>query len=133
MEQNSVIVQYSVIYGPVISGVRRTEATFGRAMTVTGLAPYTNYSIEVSAVNSDGAMGPYTSPLFVAMLHHDISMSVLAGSLVAEFAGFLVIMVIFVVAMVIYMRRRGLCHLQTSTHHSDAFNMSSKDIQPENR
>ena len=69
-----MIVGYSVIYGPVTSGVRRTVATFGRAMTVTGLAvtglaPYTNYSIEVAAVNSDGAMGPYTSPFFVATLH----------------------------------------------------------------
>ena len=69
MDQNSVIVGYSVIYGPVTSGVRRTVATFGRAMTVTGLAPYTNYSVEVAAVNSDGAMGPYTSPFFVATLH----------------------------------------------------------------
>jgi chitodextrinase len=60
-----VIVGYSVLYGPVTSGVRGTVATSGRAVTVTGLAPYTNYSIEVSAVNSDGAMGPYTSPLFV--------------------------------------------------------------------
>ena len=65
MDQNSAIVRYSVLYGPVTSGVRGTVATSGRAVTVTGLAPYTNYSIEVSAVNSDGAMGPYTSPLFV--------------------------------------------------------------------
>ena len=47
------------------SGVRETVATSVRAMTVTGLAPYTNYSIVVAAVNSNGAMGPYTSPLFV--------------------------------------------------------------------
>ena len=65
LEQNSVIVGYSVLYGPVTSGVRGTVATSGRAVTVTGLAPYTNYSIEVSAVNSDGAMGPYSSPVIV--------------------------------------------------------------------
>ena len=65
MDLNSVIVGYSVRYGPVTSGVRGIVSTSGRAVTVTGLAPYTNYSIEVSAVNSDGAMGPYTSPLFV--------------------------------------------------------------------
>ena len=58
MDQNSVIVGYSFLYGPVTSGVRGTVATSGRAVTVTGLAPYTNCSI-------DGAMGPYTSPLFV--------------------------------------------------------------------
>ena len=68
MEQNSVIVGYSFLYGPVTSGVRWTVATFGRAITVTGLIPYTNYSIVMSAVISDGAMGPYTFPLFMAML-----------------------------------------------------------------
>ena len=65
MDQNSVIVSYSVLYGPVTSGVRGTVATSGRVVTVTGLAPNTNYSFEVSAVNSDGTMGPYSSPLFV--------------------------------------------------------------------
>ena len=60
-----MVVGYSFLYGPVTSGVRGTVATSVRAMTVTGLAPYTNNSIVVSAVNSDGAVGPYTSPLFV--------------------------------------------------------------------
>ena len=45
MDQNSVIVGYSVLYGPVTSGVRGTVATSGRAVTVTGLDPYTNYSL----------------------------------------------------------------------------------------
>ena len=53
VEQNSVVVGYSFLYGPVTSGVRGTVATSVRAMTVTGLAPYTNYSIVMSAVNSD--------------------------------------------------------------------------------
>ena len=47
VEQNSVVVGYSFLYGPVTSGVRGTVATSVRAMTVTGLAPYTNYSIVV--------------------------------------------------------------------------------------
>eukprot|EP00731_Ephydatia_muelleri_P018890 Em0011g930a len=64
-DQNSVIVEYRVLYGAVTSGVGGTVATSGRTLTVNGLSPYTNYSIEVSAVNSDGAMGPYRSPLFV--------------------------------------------------------------------
>eukprot|EP00731_Ephydatia_muelleri_P018844 Em0011g884a len=64
-DQNSVIVEYRVLYGAVTSGVGGTVATSGRTLTVNGLSPYTNYSIEVSAVNSDGAMGPYSSPLFV--------------------------------------------------------------------
>eukprot|EP00731_Ephydatia_muelleri_P018842 Em0011g882a len=64
-DQNSVIVEYRVLYGAVTSGVGGTVATSGRTLTVNGLSPFTNYSIEVSAVNSDGAMGPYSSPLFV--------------------------------------------------------------------
>eukprot|EP00731_Ephydatia_muelleri_P018910 Em0011g950a len=64
-DQNSVIVGYRVLYGAVTSGVGGTVATSERTMTVNGLSPYTNYSIEVSADNSDGAMGPYSSPLFV--------------------------------------------------------------------
>ena len=64
-DQNSVIVEYRVLYGAVTSGVGGTVATSGRTLTVNGLSPYTNYSIEVSAVNSDGAMGPYSSLLFV--------------------------------------------------------------------
>ena len=59
-----MIVEYRVLYGAVTSGVGGTVATSGRTLTVNGLSPYTNYSIEVSAVNSDGAMGPYSS-LFV--------------------------------------------------------------------
>ncbi|KAL5486460.1 hypothetical protein EMCRGX_G018938 [Ephydatia muelleri] len=64
-DQNSVIVEYSVLYGAVTSGVGGTVATPGRTLTVNGLSPYTNYSIEVSAVNSDGTVRPYSSPLFV--------------------------------------------------------------------
>ena len=64
-DQNSVIVEYRVLYGAVTSGVGGTVATSGRTLTVNGLSPYTNYSIEVSAVNSNGGMGPYSSPLFV--------------------------------------------------------------------
>ena len=72
-DKNSVIVEYRVLYGAVTSGVEGTVATSGRTLTVNGLSPYTNYSIEVSAVNSDGAMGPNSSPLFVVT--HQSSMS----------------------------------------------------------
>ena len=60
-----MIVGYSVRYGPVNSGVRGTVDISGRAVTVNGLAPYTNYSFEVSAVNSDGIKGPDSLPLIV--------------------------------------------------------------------
>ena len=58
-----MIVGYNVLYGPVTTGVREITTTSGRALTLTGLAPYTAYAIQVSAVNSNGAMGPYSSPL----------------------------------------------------------------------
>ncbi|KAL5479268.1 hypothetical protein EMCRGX_G022767 [Ephydatia muelleri] len=73
LHQNSVIVGYRVLYGAVPSGVGGTVATSGRTLTVTRLSPYTNYSIEVSAVNSDGAMGPYSSPLLVATALRPVS------------------------------------------------------------
>ena len=67
-----MIVGYSVLYVPVTSGMRGTVATSGRAVNVAGLTPYTNYSIEVPAVNSDGAMGPYSSPVFVETEQSDM-------------------------------------------------------------
>ena len=60
-----MIVGYRVLYGPVTTGAREITTTSGRALTLTGLAPYTDYAFHVSAVNSNGAMGPFSSPLRV--------------------------------------------------------------------
>ena len=35
----------------------------GGDILLTGLAPFTNYSIEVAAVNENGDVGPYSDPI----------------------------------------------------------------------
>ena len=69
MDQNSKITGYKVNYGPVGSSQRATDAVSGSASTggmytLTGLIPFTNYSIEVAAVNNNGDTGPFTHPYF---------------------------------------------------------------------
>ncbi|KAL5486451.1 hypothetical protein EMCRGX_G018928 [Ephydatia muelleri] len=111
-DQNSVIVEYRVLYGAVTSGVGGTVATSGRTLTVNGLSPYTNYSFEVSAVNSDGAMGPYSSPLFVVTKGSPTSAAggAAIGGAVGGMVGGVVLVLIaasVVVVIVILLRRRG--------------------------
>ena len=63
---NGLIVQYRVQYIAESSGVVRSIDVAGewnvmRAQTsLTGLTPYTNYSIEVAAVNEQGDVGRYS-------------------------------------------------------------------------
>eukprot|EP00731_Ephydatia_muelleri_P019059 Em0011g1099a len=120
-DQNSVIVEYSVLYGAVTSGVGGTVATPGRTLTVNGLSPYTNYSIEVSAVNSDGTVRPYSSPLFVVTGKYklvnlkEVSPTSAAGGAaiggaVGGMVGGVVLVLIaatVVVVIVILLRRKG--------------------------
>ena len=65
MDQNSEITGYRVDYGPVDSSHKTTDTVTGSASaggmyTVIGLIPFTNYSIKVAAVNSNGDVGPFT-------------------------------------------------------------------------
>ena len=74
MDQNSEITGYKVRYGPVGSSQRATDAVTGSASTggmytLTGLIPFTNYSIEVAAVNSNGDIGPFTLPVVDSTVH----------------------------------------------------------------
>ncbi|KAL5486539.1 hypothetical protein EMCRGX_G019033 [Ephydatia muelleri] len=111
-DQNSVIVEYRVLYGAVTSGVGGTVATSGRTLTVNGLSPYTNYSIEVSAVNSDGAMGPYSSPLFVVTEGSPPSAAgggAIGGAVGGVVGGVVLVLIAatVVVVIVILLRHRG--------------------------
>eukprot|EP00731_Ephydatia_muelleri_P019055 Em0011g1095a len=111
-DQNSVIVEYRVLYGAVTSGVGGTVTTSGRTLTVNGLSPYTNYSIEVSAVNSDGVMGPYSSLLFVVTEGSPTSAAggAAIGGAVGGVVGGVVLVLIaatVVVVIVILLRCRG--------------------------
>ena len=67
IDRNSEISGYTVYYGPV-GGTAVNDSVSGtnhRTYTAVGLTPSTNYSIEVAAVNSDGGVGPFSSPIFV--------------------------------------------------------------------
>ena len=66
IDRNSEISGYTVLYGPV-GGTAVNASVSGtnhRTYTAVGLTPSTNYSIEVAAVNSDGGVGPFSSPIF---------------------------------------------------------------------
>ena len=67
IDRNSEISGYTVLYGPV-GGTAVNDSVSGtnhQTYTAVGLTPSTNYSIEVAAVNSDGGVGPFSSPIFV--------------------------------------------------------------------
>ena len=67
IDRNSEISGYTVRYGPVGGTAVNTSVsgTNHRAYTAVGLTSSTNYSVEVAAVNSDGGVGPFSSPIFV--------------------------------------------------------------------
>ena len=69
INQNSEITGYIVHYGPASSSTRLTSEVLGttsagREYTAVGLAPSTNYSIQVAAVNREGNVGPFTAAIF---------------------------------------------------------------------
>ena len=73
VNQNSYIVGYKICYGPVGSSHSTTitatgSASTGGMYTLSELIPFTNYSIEVTAVNSNGDEGPFTLPYFAETL-----------------------------------------------------------------
>ena len=71
VELNSDPAGYSVHYRSESGGgdwnTISTEASV-TTLNITGLTPYTNYSITVAVVNSLGDMGPYSSPISVQTL-----------------------------------------------------------------
>ena len=71
---NGRIVEYRVQYTAESSGVVQSIAVAGewnvmRAQTsLTGLTPYTNYFIQVAAVNEQGDVGLYSDPIITSTL-----------------------------------------------------------------
>ena len=64
---NGLIVKYRVQYTAESSGeVQSTEESGdwddGGQTSLTGLTPFTNYSIQVAAVNEQDDVGPYSDP-----------------------------------------------------------------------
>ena len=68
---NGLIVEYRVQYTAESSGVVQSIDQTGEwnvtgaEASLTGLTPYTNYSIQVAAVNEQGDMGRYSDPITV--------------------------------------------------------------------
>ncbi len=64
IDRNSEISGYVLRYGEASSDQREEAVIAGSGdevgvSTITGLTPYTEYSIEVAAVNSDSQTGPF--------------------------------------------------------------------------
>ena len=67
---NGLIVKYRVQYTAESSGeVQSTDESGdwddGGQTSLTGLTPFTNYSIQVAAVNEQNDVGPYSDPITV--------------------------------------------------------------------
>ena len=66
---NGLIVLYRVQYTEVNSGVVQSKDVAGgwnvmnAETSLTGLSPFTSYSIQVAAVNEEGDVGLYSEPL----------------------------------------------------------------------
>ena len=58
IEQNSEITGYIVRYS-----TGETQMAAVQMFNASGLTPNTTYSFQVAAINSDGEVGPYSSPL----------------------------------------------------------------------
>ncbi len=59
IDQNSEITNYGVTYGNMSNKHDAVEVPAEtRTYTINGLMPFTNYSIEVAAVNIAGQVGP---------------------------------------------------------------------------
>ena len=60
---NGLITSYSIRYTIQPNGIPQTTLqSDGLEITLTGLTPFTEYSIEVAAVNENGDVGVYSEP-----------------------------------------------------------------------
>ena len=69
MKKSMVLLEYIVQYTAESSGVVQSVVESGEwnvtgaQVSLTGLTPFTNYSIEVAAVNEQGDVGPYSDSI----------------------------------------------------------------------
>lgn len=61
---NSTMTQYKVRYGLVASNKVYNVYTTEREFNATGLLPLSNYSFEVTAIDSDNHTGRFTDPVY---------------------------------------------------------------------
>ena len=60
---NGIITSYRIWYTAQSNG--RTHTTDQTEITLTGLTPFTNYSIQIAAVNEEGDVGVYSEAEYV--------------------------------------------------------------------
>ena len=69
---NGLIVEYTVQYTVVSSGLVQSINVAGEwnmmsaQTSLTGLTPYTNYSIQIAAVNEHGDVGLYSDSIIIS-------------------------------------------------------------------
>ena len=63
IDQNGLLTSYLILYTRVgSSNLMTRNATNGTELTLSGLIPFTNYSVEVAARSVNGT-GPVTNPV----------------------------------------------------------------------
>ena len=68
-DRNSEITGYTLQYNSTDGTATNTSLPANiTTYTVTGLAPSTNYSVRVAAINSNGEVGPFNVPILVKTL-----------------------------------------------------------------
>ena len=61
----SQIIKYRVRYRAGGNEYRIDESRNKTRISLTGLVPFTNYSIKVAAMDQEGIFGPYSDPIIV--------------------------------------------------------------------
>ena len=66
-DQRGPITGYRLRYGTSIANIKETDEQTDRQHVLTGLTPFSSYSVQVAAVNAGGT-GPYSTALTVETL-----------------------------------------------------------------
>ena len=103
-QQRGPITGYSLHYNSS-SGSSSVNITGeeNRQYTLTGLTPYTSYTVQVAAVN-DGGTGPYSDPFIVETLQEAPTAAAAAAGATAAVLMLLFVITIFAVVAVVIKR-----------------------------
>ena len=71
--RNSDISKYRVRYKSLSNDTIQQEDSVAMTFSAIELDPYTDYSFQVAAINTDGLVGPYSTPLFVTTLQREFT------------------------------------------------------------
>ena len=71
LSRNSDISEYRVRYINLNNGTSKQKESFAMTFSTAGLDPYTDYSFEVAAVNTNGLVGSFSTPVIVKTLQRE--------------------------------------------------------------